>query len=184
MRLQPLVHPGKAKPHPHARRLCVRNRAHASCVSLGAAFLEGNVVVGNLSRLSVVFSRSRGTLIVRRRASGAGITASAFSFTASTEQGDIADDDLSFITLLAAGFVVPGACPEAAFDVKLRALLYIITNNFGESAECHQTVPFRLVCPVAALVFGALCCRNGKISHNCAAGSGPDLRVFAHIEEE
>src|SRR5579864_7632182 len=120
---------------PLKRNVFVRDRPRSSRLRLGHTLIE------------VVASAGR-------RAAGA---ASGFSAAAalatSSQQNQVAADNLGHISFLAGGFVVPRARLQASLDVHLSTLLQILARDFRQTLPQHDIVPLGAVLPLAAFVF-------------------------------
>src|SRR6185312_3879526 len=89
--------------------------------------LERNIVVGD-AHVGGVGLAGRGAL-VEGRGVGPGVATTAFAAASGfTEEGQFVHENLGLVALLAGFFVVPGAGLNFAFDIKLGAFFYVVSN--------------------------------------------------------
>src|SRR6185312_10542961 len=110
--------------------------------------------------------------------------AGATAFAGLAEQGELVDQNLRAVLLLAGFLIVPGARLNLALDVELGALLYIVADDLGGAVEGDEVVPFGLVLPVALLIFLPVSRGEREAGDSRAARGGTDLGVFADVAEE
>src|ERR1019366_10691021 len=117
-------------------------------------------------------------------AGGLAVAASAFAARFRADEGEVVNDDLRAVSLLAAFLVVPRAVGDFAFDEKRGALLDVILGGLGEFVEADEVMPFGFVYPIPLCILGAIRRSQGKVGDRHAARGGTNFGVFADVAEK
>jgi DNA modification methylase len=102
----------------------------------------------------------------------------------STEKANVFSNDHRLVAVLARLLVLPFFCLDATLYKELLALLAVLANVLGGTAEDHDRVPLRLVVPVSVPILPLMGRCQAKIGNGGAASGGANFRVSAQVSNE
>src|ERR1019366_7517959 len=114
-------------------------------------------------------------------AGGLAVAAAAFATRFRADEGEVVNDDLRAVSLLAGLLVVPGSIGDFAFDEKRGALLDVILGRLREFVEADEVMPFGFVYPIPLCILCAIRRSQGEVRDGHAAAGGTNLGLFADV---